>query len=44
MNFNGNIILEGFTAEPGAKAYLETEDGQRKIIGIVNKARVNKEI
>ncbi|MBS3914380.1 MAG: hypothetical protein KG003_07770 [Bacteroidetes bacterium] len=37
FNFNGNIVLEGFIAEPDAKAYLETPDGKQQVINIVDK-------
>lgn len=39
MNFN--IILEGVIALPDSKAYLETPEGERKVISIINKGNSN---
>jgi hypothetical protein len=42
--FNGNIVLEGFTASEDAQAYLETPDGQRQVINIVEDAAKNDKL
>jgi hypothetical protein len=44
FHFDGNIILEGFTASSNAKAWLQSPDGKREVIKIVKEGKAKKDL